>query len=116
MQSYNTTLPKQNGTASWTSDWFRVGAAGYRVASLTIGWTEVSPSSGAITFEGTDDPDKAVAVLLTVPTFHGTLTVTSSASQGLAVLSNCPGYIRVRYSRISGGGANQFTVAVTLTE
>jgi hypothetical protein len=85
--------------------------------SCTLVWSAVASTAGALSFEGTDDPTQAGYVPLTVASSHGTWpNVGATASSMMVVLSNCPGYVRLKYTRSAGGGAGQFKVYATLTE
>lgn len=117
MNNYSLKLAPQSGAASWVSAWIPVSQDGWRLASLTVAWGAVAATAGALSIEGTDDPGGTAAVPLTVATSHGTWpTVGATASAALVVLTNCPGWIRVRYTRTAGGGADQFQTYGTLTE
>lgn len=108
---------KQSGAGSWVSDPIAVGAAGFRVASLTLSWGAVASTAGVLAAEGTDDPTFATWVPLTVSVTHGTWpNVAAVAANAMVVLSNCPGFVRLKYTRSAGGGADQFNVYATLTE
>jgi hypothetical protein len=110
-------LTAQSGTGDWATSWIPVGAAGFRNASLTAKWAAAGSTSGTLSIEGTDDPLGVVAVALTIDKSHGTYpTVGATASQGLVALSNCPGFIRMKYTRAAGGAASQFDVYATLSE
>lgn len=117
MEALNRTLDAQSGLSSWTSAWVRVGKAGYRCISWTTAWAAVAATSGTLSFEGTDDPTQTSVVALTPTVTHGTYpTVGTAAAAALVVLANCPGWVRMRYTRAAGGAAGQFTQSVTLTE
>ena len=108
---------KQTGATSWVSEPISVGAGGFRVASLTIGWAAVLATAGVLSVEGSDDPSFTAWVPLTVAASHGTWpNVAAGASSAMVVLSNCPGYLRLKYTRSAGGAADQFSVYATLTE
>lgn len=110
-------LTAQSGAADWATSWIPVGAAGFRNASLTCKWAAGASTAGTLSVEGTDDPTGAVAVPLTIDKSHGTFpTVAATASQALVALSNCPGFIRLKYTRSGGGVASQFDAYVTLSE
>lgn len=119
MDVHNQALAAQSGLADWQSEWIPVAAANFRRASFTLAWTLVAATSGTLAFEGTDDPAKAAAnvVTLTIATSHGTYpTVGAAAANALVVLDNCPGYVRVKYTRAAGGGAGQFSGFVTRSQ
>lgn len=112
-----TIFSAQSGLASFVSGWIPVGRAGLRMASLTLVRTAVASTAGTFSFEATDDPDEAGGVVLSTPIVHGSpLLVDASAGQSIVVLANCPGSLRVRYTRTGGGGAGQFFVWGTFTE
>lgn len=109
-------LSNRAGTTSFASDWLPVAAAGYRNASFTLAWSEAASTAGTLSFEGTDDPSQAVYAPLTIATKHGTFpAVGATADKALVALSNCPGWVRLVYTRSGGGGANQFNAYATLT-
>jgi len=113
-ESYNVTLSAQSGLASWSTPWIPVGVGGWRDLSVTLAWSAVASTSGTLSVEGTDDPTGTIAVPLTVDVAHGAWpTVGATADKSLVVLSDCPGYVRVVYTRSAGGGAGQFTGAYT---
>lgn len=112
-----TLFSAQSGLASFNSDWIPVGGGGLRTGSFTLAWTAVAATAGVFSFEGTDDPNQAGGVVLATPIVHGSpLAVSTSAGQSLIVLTNCPGWLRVRYARSAGGGAGQFFGWATFTE
>lgn len=117
MHVYNAqTISDESGAASFVSDWLAVGAAGFADASYTLDWTAVASTAGALTFEGTDDPSGAKSAALTVDKQHGSdiSAVDANAGTAVVILTNCPGYVRVRWTRSAGGGAAQFNAFVTL--
>lgn len=118
MDARNTQLASQSGLASWSSAWLAVGSAGYRMLSSTIAWSAVAATAGVITFEGSDDPAHAAPVTLTIDKTHGDdiSAVGASAGEAVVVLADCPGWVRIVYTRSAGGGAGQFTMFATLTE
>ena len=115
---YNQKLANRSGAADWVSDAIAVGAGGHRVASFTILWAAFAATAGTLSFEGTDDPTNAAAswVPITVAKSHGTFpAVGAVAAKALVLLSNCPGWVRVKYTRSAGGTADQFQTWCTLT-
>jgi hypothetical protein len=103
-----------SGLGDWNSGWIPVAAAGYRRASFTLGWAGVAATAGTLAIEGTDDPTQTIAVALTLGTYHGTYpTVGAGAGTLLAVVDNCPGWVRLKYTRSGGGAAAQFNGHVT---
>lgn len=123
MQGHNRQLADTNGNksisgaASWSSEWVAVGAGGWRTASFTTSWAAAASTAGVLSFEGTDDPSQTAVVPLGISVSQGTFpNVGATASQALVVLTNCPGYVRQRYTRSAGGVADQFKSFVTVTE
>jgi hypothetical protein len=118
-KSQATQLANQSGLVSWETPWIPVGAAGFRVLSTTISWAAFALTNGAFSVVGTDDPAQAAAseVLLTISSTHGTFpTVGATAANAMVVLSNCPGYVKWKYTRAAGGTAGQFNLFTTATE
>lgn len=104
-------MSQQSGAADFTSDPIPVAKDGFRRVSLTLFWSLVASTSGTLSVQGTDDPDLGTDswVNLTVGTYHGTWpTVGAAKANALVVLDNCPLYVRVKYVKAGGGGANQF--------
>lgn len=118
MAHYNSKfLDAKSGLADWLSDPVPVAADGWRRASFTLLWSAIASTAGVLSFEGTDDPAGTSWVVLTVSTFHGTYpNVAAAAAVALIVLDNCPGWIRVRYTRSGGGAAAQFNGWVTRSQ
>lgn len=117
MHVYNAqTISDESGAASFVSDWLAVGAAGYADASYTLAWAAAASTDGALTFEGTDDPSGTKFAPLTIDKQHGSdiSAVDANAGTAVVVLTSCPGYVRVRYTRVAGGAAAQFNGYVTL--
>lgn len=107
-------LASQSGAASFTSDPIPVAKSGFSRLSLTILWAAVAATAGVLSLEGTDDPTQTTWVPLTITTYHGTWpNVAATASQALVVLSDCPAFVRIRYTRSAGGGAAQFNAYAT---
>ena len=117
MQSKLDLIPAKSGLANWTSDWIPVASGGYRMASLQVNWTAVAATNGTLSVEGTNDASKTVVTSLTIDKSHGTYpTVGATASSAMVNVSDCPGWIRVKYTRVAGGGAGQFTGFISLSE
>lgn len=103
-----------SGAADWNSGWIPVAAGGFRRASFSLAWAAAASTAGTLAFEGTDDAGQTVVIPLTVATFHGTFpTVGATAGNMLVVLDNCPGWVRLKYTKSGGGAAAQFNGHVT---
>ena len=108
-------LVNQSGLATWYGPW--VNAEQYKQYGFTISWTAVASTDGTLSFQGTDDPAQAVAgaggtnvVTLTVSAPAGGTfpTVGAAAANCMVRFENPSHFIRVIYTRVAGGGANQF--------
>lgn len=103
-----------DGDASWVSTWF--GTGGYTAISFTVASDNVASTDGTVSFEGTDDPSGTDFVSLVPATIHGdALAVTAADEVRMVVFSNLPAKVRVRYTRVAGGGTDQFRVHATRT-
>lgn len=101
----------QSGLATFSSPWHDF--AEFRVAAFNIAWSAFAATSGAITFEATNDPAQAATsiVTLTITTVHGnsgSLNVGASASAVGVVIENAFRFHRFTYTRTGGGTTGQF--------
>jgi hypothetical protein len=107
----------QNMAASRVTRWLKVnGARTFHVLLTNV--VGGSSPTGTWSFEGTEDttlymesdqptPSPVAFAPLTIPAagIHGTGLAVAGTNSTLVILADCPTWVRIRYTRSSGGDA-----------
>lgn len=109
-----TSVEVYSGAATWTSRWVKLETP-RSVLVYMLAWTAVAATAGTLTIEVTNDPDGGALNTLALDnaqlTWLGTgFAPSTTAGLSLIVLENLPRYVRMKYTRSAGGGADQFSL------
>ncbi len=110
-------LANKSGLATFSGPWFDASLC--KSVSFQLAWSAVAATNGTLSIEGTNDSAEAAADIVTIAVaaagigasveFQGTWpTVGAIAANALVTLRDPPHFVRVSYTRVAGGGANQF--------